>query len=253
MFTYALVKRPCKNMVQGLTNAGLGMPDFKKAVKQHDNYIKALNRCGLEVIILDEDERYPDSVFIEDVALLTPECAIITRPGATSRRAEVDGMEDVLNSFYEHIEIIKSPGTVEAGDIMMVRSHFFIGLSQRTNEAGARQMISILEKYGMSGSLVTLEKVLHLKTGVAYLEDNNMLVAGEFVTKKEFSDFDKIVVDEDESYAANSVWINGKVLVPGGFPKVSNKIELAGYEVINVDVSEFRKLDGGLSCLSLRF
>ncbi len=140
-----------------------------------------MQKCGLEVHILEADENYPDSVFVEDVALLTKKCAIITNPGAKSRKGEIDEMEEVLSKFYTNIEKISSPGTVEAGDIMMVGDHFYIGLSDRTNAKGAEQMISILGKYGLTGSSVELNEMLHLKTGVSYLENNNMLVAGEFM------------------------------------------------------------------------
>ena len=136
---------------------------------------------------------------------------------------------------------------------MMVGNHFYIGLSQRTNLLGAQQLIAILYKYGQTGSTVLLEQVLHLKSGVSYIENNNLLVTGEFIYKPEFQKFNQIIVDEDESYAANSLWINGNVLVPKEFPKTKQKIEQLGYKTIEVDVSEFRKLDGGLSCLSLRF
>jgi dimethylargininase len=162
-------------------------------------------------------------------------------------------MESVLTQFYLTIERIESPGTVDAGDIMMVGSHFYIGLSERTNEPGARQIIGILEEHGLTGSTVPLKEVLHLKSGVAYLENNNMVIAGEFVDRPEFSEFNLIEVSQGEGYAANCVWVNGSVLFASGRPKTLRSIEAAGYNVIVLDVSEFRKLDGGLSCLSLRF
>ncbi len=136
---------------------------------------------------------------------------------------------------------------------MMVGTHFFIGLSERTNASGAQQLIGHLEKYGMTGSVVKLEKVLHLKTGLAYLENNNLIACGEFLSKEEFRNFHILEIDEDESYAANCIWVNNKVIIPLGYPKAKKTIEKAGYEIIEVDVSEFKKLDGGLSCLSLRF
>ena len=204
-------------------------------------------------MILPKDEQYPDSTFVEDVALLTKECAIITKPGAASRRGETTAIKEVIKDFYTNIVEIRDPGRVEAGDIMMVGSHFFIGLSGRTNMDGARQVISCLEEYGNTGSIIELKEVLHLKTGVAYLERNNLVACGEFLTKKEFQRYNIIEIDADESYAANCVWINDYVLIPKGYPKAKEKIENAGYETIEVDVSEFRKLDGGLSCLSLRF
>lgn len=253
MFKNAIVKIPGKSMVKGLTTAGLGIPDYKKALIQHKNYINALKNCGLKVLVLEANELFPDSTFIEDVALLTPKCAIITNPGAQSRKGEIIGMKEILSNFYGEIEKINTPGTVEAGDIMMAGTHFYVGLSERTNKDGANQMISILKKYGLSGSIVKLEKVLHLKTGVAYLENNNLVACGEFLSKPEFQKFNIIEIDETESYAANCIWVNNKVIIPLGFPETKMKIESAGYTTIEVDVSEFQKLDGGLSCLSLRF
>ena len=253
MFTKAIVRTPGKSITEGLSTAGLGFPDYQKALLQHKEYIKALKKCGLEVTVLEPDEHYPDSTFIEDTALLTSRCAVITNPGAPSRKGEVISMRKVLSEFYRNIDFIDEPGRIEAGDIMMVGTHFYIGLSERTNEAGAWKIIEILNKYEMSGSVVSLEKVLHLKSGVAYLENNNLVASGEFIEKSEFQKYNILMVDDDESYAANSVWINEKVLIPQGYPKAKNLIENAGYSTIEVDVSEFRKLDGGLSCLSLRF
>ncbi len=247
------MRKPGRSIVGGLTTADLGLPDHKKAVVQHEEYVRALEECGLSVDVLEADEDLPDSTFVEDTALLTPLCAVITRPGAESRRGEVAAMKKVIGRYFSDIEEVRPPGTVEAGDIMMAGEHYYIGLSARTNRAGAEQVIEILRRYGMDGSLVTLDKVLHLKTGLSYLENNNLVASGEFLSDKRFSRFNIIEVPEDESYAANCVWINGTVLVPAGYPGTRDKIAGAGYTVIEVDVSEFRKLDGGLSCLSLRF
>lgn len=204
-------------------------------------------------MVLEANEQYPDSTFIEDVALLTTHCAIISNPNARSRKGEIVEIENVLNNYFINIEEVKEPGTVEGGDIMMVGSHFYIGLSGRTNLNGTEQVISILEKYGMSGAIIELEKALHLKTGLAYLEENNLMASGEFLEKEEFQKFNILSIDDDESYAANCIWVNGKVLIPKGYPKANHTIKSAGYSTLEVDVSEFRKLDGGPSCLSLRF
>jgi len=256
VFKNVIVRRPCRAMTEGITSAPeLGKPDYELAIKQHDDYIAALKSCNVEVTILEADERYPDSCFVEDTAVLTKRCAIITNPGAASRNGEKDEIVGAVKQFYadDQIEYIKAPGTLEGGDVMMAGDHFYVGRSARTNEEGIRQFISILEKYGFSGSEVPLEKVLHLKTGVNYIENNNMLTAGEFVEKPEFEKYNKIVIAEDEAYAANCIWVNGKVIVPWGYPAVEKAVRDAGYEVILVDTSEYRKLDGGLSCLSLRF
>jgi len=253
MFSRAIVCSPSPNMIYGLTTANMGLPDYAKAVYQHQKYIQALKNCGLEVTTLEADDNYPDSTFIEDTALLTPQCAIITNPGAPSRKGEIEKISNVLNMFYSNIESINFPGTLEAGDVMMVGNHFYIGLSKRTNENGAVQLIRILKRYGLTGSVIKLEKVLHLKTGVAYLENNNLVVCGEFVTHPEFQKYNFLTIEQDESYAANCIWVNEYVLMAQGYPNTKEKIEAAGYKVIEVDVSEFQKLDGGLSCLSLRF
>ena len=256
MFHHVLVRRPCPAVCEGITSAPeLGRPDYEKALRQHDAYIEALRRCGVEVTVLDALPEFPDSCFVEDTAVLTPNCAIISKPGAPSRPKEPAYIVDAVKRFYpdSRIEYITAPGTMEGGDVMMVGNHFYIGLSARTNEEGCRQFLAALEKHGHTGSVVPLEKVLHLKTGLAYLEDNNLLVAGEFCDKEEFARFNKIEISPGESYSANCIWVNGTVLVPAGYPAAKAAIEKAGYPVIEVDTSEFRKIDGGLSCLSLRF
>jgi dimethylargininase len=252
-FRNAIVRRPCPSIINGLTTVSLGKPDYKKALDQHAEYVEALKNTGLNVLILEEDDLHPDSTFIEDVALCTPACAIITNPGAESRRNETKGIGKVLQEFYNSLEEIVSPGTLDAGDVMMTGSHLFIGISGRTNSEGASQLIKILEKYPMTVSTISLYKMLHLKSGASYLEKNNMLVCGELASCKDLERFNRIIVDPDENYAANSLWINDTVLIPSGFPKTRRKIENAGYRTIIIDVSEFRKIDGGLSCLSLRF
>jgi dimethylargininase len=253
MFSNAIVRIPGKSMIQGLTTANLGHPDYNKAIEQHQSYINTLKKCGLEVIVLPPDENFPDSTFVEDTALLTPHCAIIMNPGAASRKGEVFEITETIRLFYSKLEFIKDPGTAEAGDIMSAGTHYYIGISSRTNECGAKQVINILNKYGMDGSTIQFEKALHLKTGLAYLEKNNLLVSGEFLTKSEFEPFNKIEIPENESYAANCIWVNNTVIIPAGYPNTKQKILDAGYSIKETDVSEFQKIDGGLSCLSLRF
>jgi dimethylargininase len=253
LFKSAIVRKPGPSLIEGITTASLGKPDYKLALIQHDSYVKTLEKLGLQVEILEADDSYPDSVFIEDVALCTPEFALITMPGAVSRKGEIAGMKEILGKYFNAIEEITPPGTLEAGDVMMAGNHFFIGLSERTNQEGAQQLINILSHYGMTGSAVPLRKLLHLKSGAAYLENNNMLVCDELYSSDELKNFNRILVDRDEVYSANSLWINDTVLVPEHFPGTKKKLENAGYRTIALDMSEFRKLDGGLSCLSLRF
>ena len=256
MFNNVIVKKPCEAMVNGITSAPeLGKPDFALAARQHDAYIAALTQCGVDVTILEADEEFPDSCFVEDTAVITKKCAVITNPGAPSRNGEARRMLPTIRKFFpdDRIEYIKAPGTLEGGDVMMVGDHFYVGCSDRTNLEGIRQFDEILGRYGLTVSEVELTEVLHLKTGVNYIENNNLLVTGEFVGKQDFAGFNRIVIPEEEAYAANCIWVNGKVIIPDGYPTVEAAVRSAGYEVILVDTSEYKKLDGGLSCLSLRF
>ena len=254
MFKNAIVRRPGHSLVNGITSAPeLGKPDYGLAIKQHDAYIGALRFCGIEVTVLQADERFPDSCFVEDIAVVTKKFAVIANPGVSSRKGEEKEIIEVIKKFYNDFEYIKEPGTLEGGDVMMVKDHFYIGLSKRTNREGTKQLIKTLEKYGMSGSIVEILEMLHLKSGLAYLEDNVLLVAGEFINKLEFEEFTKIIIDEEEAYSANCIRVNDYLLVPAGYPKTKEKIEKAGFKTIVVNTSEYRKVNGGLSCLSLRF
>lgn len=255
-FNNVIVRRPCRAVCEGITSAPeLGKPVYEKALAQHDNYIEALTKCGVAITVLEADERYPDSCFVEDPALITSKCAIITNPGAASRNGEKEEIIGAVRKFFpeDKIEYIKAPGTLEGGDVMMVGDTFYVGLSARTNAEGIKQLADILNKYGLKCVEVPLENVLHLKTGVNYIENNNMLVSGEFINKPEFANYNKIVIPEEEAYAANCIWVNDTVIVPEGYPTVLKAVRDAGYETLVVDTSEFRKIDGGLSCLSLRF
>lgn len=254
MFTNAIVRTPGRSIVEGLSDSKtLGLPNYEQAIIQHQSYIDVLTKCGLDVLVLEPCEEYPDSTFVEDVALITPNCVIITRPGAPSRKGEVHEIEFVLKQKFNNIEAIEAPGTIEGGDIMMVGDHYYIGLSERTNIEGAKQIIQILTKYGMSGSTIFLNKVLHLKTGLSYLEENNLVVCGEFIKDSSLGGYNRIEIPEKESYAANCIWVNESVIIPLGYPTTKQRIKNAGYPVIETDVTEFQKLDGGLSCLSLRY
>ena len=253
MFKNAIVRTPGKSLVKGLSSAGLGLPDYQRALKQHAEYITALEDCGLEVLVLPPLEEFPDSTFVEDVALIAGNLAIITRPGAPTRRGETEFIERILADRFDQVQRIQEPGTVEGGDILKVESQFFIGLSSRTNHAGAKQLIGILEGQGLSGAVIELREMLHLKSGLAYLGNSQLLACGELLTKNKFQNFELLAVDPGESYASNCIQVNGSVILPKGFPKTRRLIQNAGYPVIELEVTEFQKLDGGLSCLSLRY
>lgn len=202
-FSHVIIRRPGKSLSNGITSAPeLGQPIYERAIEEHYDYEHALEQCGVDVSVLPALEQYPDSCFVEDPAVITRCGAIITNPGADGRNGEKDEIEPVVRRFFddEHVKHIVSPGTLDGGDVMMVGDHFYVGRSARTNEEGIRQFCEILEGWGLEGSEVPLEEVLHLKTGVNYIEDNNMLVSGEFIDKPDFAQYNKIVVPEDDGW-----------------------------------------------------
>lgn len=253
MFENVIVKTPGESYVNGLTTVELGKPVYGKLLEQHASYVEALKKCGVAVTHLPASEAFPDSTFVEDTAVLTPEFAVITNPGAASRKDETIEMEEVLKGFYRKLHYIKAPGTLEGGDILLAEDHFYIGISNRTNEEGARQLKEIVESEGYQGTIVPLEKFFHLKTGVTYLGDNRVVVAGEFINHPLFETYEKITVSDEEEYAANCIRVNDYVIIPKGYPVTKKKINDAGYKTIELETSELKKHDGGLSCLSLRF
>lgn len=253
MYKHAIVKTPGRSMIKGITAANMGKPDYEKALRQHDEYISALQRCGLDVTVLDTDKAYPDSVFVEDPAVLIPECAIITRPGAPQRRGECDAIEAELRERYDRIERIEPPAILDGGDVLQIGDRFYIGRSARTDEEGIKQFAGIVAKYGYPVESVPVNEMLHLKSGAAYPGENTVLLSGEFVGNPVFDRFRKVELPEEEAYCANCVRINDYVIIPAGYPRSRELISKVGFDVIEVDVSEYRKLDGGVSCLSLRF
>jgi dimethylargininase len=246
----AITREPGINFADGITSADTGSPDFEKAVEQHHSYCEALRACGIEVTLLEADRQYPDGCFVEDTAVIAEDLAVITRPGDPSRKGEVKQIARLLSSFKQ-IETIKAPGTLDGGDVMRVGSHFYIGLSGRTNKEGADQLSSLLERCGFTSSLIPVTRVLHLKTGITFIGKDTYITVAEF--EPFFSGSNIICLAPEERYAANTLLINGRLLIPKGYPKVREKIAASGYDTVEVEMSEFRKMDGGLTCLSLLF
>jgi dimethylargininase len=256
-FTKAIVRLPGENFSQGLTmSTELGSPDFRQALTQHAAYCRALAACGVEVIVMPADERYPDSTFVEDTFVIAERVAIATRPGAKSRMGEVESVAKAVLEFRPALEQIHAPCTVDGGDICQVDDHFLIGLSARTNEAGAAQLAEILARYQYSSSTIDIREnptLLHLKSGIAYLGDRRFLIAPGFPATDRLDQCDRIEVAAAEMYAANGVRVNDEILIAAGFPELAGVLDGLGYRVRALEMSEFAKMDGGLSCLSLRF
>ncbi|RBP88694.1 dimethylargininase [Cytobacillus firmus] len=253
IFHNTIVKKPGSTFINGLTTSDLGTPILEKALEQHDAYIEALRMCGTEVTVLPSNDQYPDSTFVEDTAVLTPEFAVISNPGAEKRNGEIHEIEPAVKSFFDKIYYIKAPGTLDGGDILQIEDHFYIGISTRTNQEGAEQLKQILESENYKATIIPLQKFFHLKTGIAYIGNQTIVVAGEFINHSHFSSYQQIVVPPEEEYAANCIRVNDYIIIPSGYPQTKQKINEAGFQTIELDTSEFRKLDGGLSCLSLRF
>lgn len=255
MLTRAIVRPPSTNFSDGLTTVDLGKPDYNTALTQHATYCEALLSCGLTLVSLPADDQHPDSTFVEDTAILTSRCAIVTRPGAETRRGEAGSMEKILSQFFEDICWIEPPGTLDGGDVCEAGDHFFIGISGRTNEAGAQQLADMLWVYDYTSEFVdvrNVKRILHLKSGLAYLGNNQLVVIDELASREQFRGYDLIKVSAGEEYAANCVQINELLLIASGFPLFEKQIRELGYKTISIDMSEFQKMDGGLSCLSLR-
>ena len=255
-FSQAIVRLPGANYADGLTRVDLGVPSLAKAMAQHERYCSVLRDCGLELTVLPADARYPDGTFVEDTAVLLPDAVMITRPGADSRQGEVIAIDGALRSHYSDFERIEAPGTLDGGDICEADRHVYIGLSHRTNEEGAAQLARWLEAHGYSSSTVDIrgmDSILHLKSGIAWLGDHRLLVIEELADHPAFAGIEQVVVEPDEMYAANAIRVNDHVLIAKGYPKLQAQLEALGYDCVALDMSEYAKMDGGLSCLSLRF
>lgn len=256
MFRRAIVRPPSANFADGLTRANLGAPDHRLALAQHAAYVEALTRCGLDVIRLPEDPRHPDATFVEDTAVITPRAAILTRPGAPSRADEVAGIRTALAPWHPAPLEIEAPGTLDGGDVCETDRGFVIGISARTNEEGAAQLARHLAAHGAASTFVDVrgvEGILHLKSGIASLGDGRVAAIGALAGHPALRGYEVVAVAPEESYAANCVRVNGRVLVAAGFPRFERSLRALGHETLALDVSEFAKMDGGLSCLSLRF
>ncbi len=256
-FRHAIVRPPARNFADGLTTMDLGTPDVDLALKQHAAYCAALVRHGCALTTLPADPRYPDSTFVEDTALILPDDgAILTRPGAESRAGEVDAIRDAVAKVFAELPQIEAPGTLDAGDVCEVGPHVFIGLSHRTNANGAQQLVDWLAMNGCTASVVDIRNtpgILHLKSGVCALEEELLISIDALADNPAFDDYDVLRVPAGEEYAANCVRVNDVIFVAAGYPRTHAMLREAGYTLEVLDMSEFAKMDGGLSCLSLRF
>ena len=234
----------------------MGAPQLALATRQHHAYCEALQDAGLRVIRLAPDPALPDSPFVEDAVVVIGDTAVLTHPGAPSRRGEVQAIEPEVARHFRSVRRIEAPGTLDGGDVCDCGDQVLIGVSARTNETGAEQLARVVQDAGRCPTFVDvrqLRRLLHLKSGVTYLGNRRVAVAPTLADRAELDCYEKVLLEEDEAYAANAVRVNDVLLVAAGYPRFAHTLHDLGYAVVPLDVSEFRKMDGGLSCLSLRF
>jgi dimethylargininase len=224
--------------------------DYDRAAAQHRDYEGCLRALGVEVVSLPALPEFPDSVFVEDPALVLDEVAVIARPGAASRREEAEHLAAALARFRP-LARIEAPGTLEGGDAIRADRRLFVGLSQRTNAEGIAQLGAIAGAHGYTVTAVPVRGCLHLKSGACYLGRETMLVNRDWVDVEAFGDYR--IVEVAEEWAADVLALGDAILMPAGFPKTAARLEAAGFAVRTVDVSELQKAEAGVTCMSLVF
>jgi dimethylargininase len=251
LFKNALVRKPGKSILNAISSRGL-KPNYQKIITEHQKYINILKFSGVNVIILKSLDNFPDSVFIEDPAIAFKEFFILLRPAKLSRFGERVALEKDILCYFENIFYVKS-GKVEGGDILRINNHFIIGISERTNSVGAKNLSDILVSIGATVQItLTPKDVLHFKSDCSLIDEETIFLTKK-IPKNIFNKKYKIIlVPEGEEIAANSLRINKNLLIPSGFKKTEQLLS-RDYNLISIDVSEISKVDAGLSCMSLRW
>jgi dimethylargininase len=226
--------------------------DLAKAEEQHRAYQELLEKCGVRVITLPAEPALPDSMFVEDTAIVLDELAIILPLGTETRRGEAASIAQALAKFRK-LACVDLPGTVEGGDVLRVGRRLFAGVSSRTNAEGIRQLASILAPYGYDVVSVAVTGCLHLKSAVTYIGRNTLLANRGWFDMKPFSGFEWIDVAPEEPHAANALMIGGTVIFPASFPRTRARLETRGFHIAPIDISELQKAESGLTCSSLLF
>lgn len=253
-FSRAIVRRPGQSIAGGLRGVDVGNPDPDLFVTQHEDYIEALQQAGVHVDVLDPWEQFPDSVFIEDTTLCLPQGAVVLRPGAASRTGESGAMTDVLEGYFDDVRTIAQGGFIEGGDILLTEREIIVGLSTRTDAAGAQALADCVGDWGLDVRILqTPPQILHFKTACGLLDEQTVVVTQTMAGSGFFDAYKMIVLPRGEEAAANAIAVNDRVFIPSGFPKTAEMIARAGFDVVQLDISEAAKVDGGLSCMSLRF
>ena len=226
--------------------------DLAKAREQHRTYEQLLEKAGARVLSLPAEPALPDSMFVEDPAIVLDELAVMLPLGTASRRAEGTTLALALAKFRK-LAYVRLPGTAEGGDVMRIQRKLYAGLSSRTNAEGLRQLDAILAPHGYEVIGVPVTGCLHLKSAVTYLGRNTLLANRAWFDTKAFSGFDWIDVAPEELHAANALALGDTVIFPASFPRTRARLEAAGFRVTSLDISELQKAESGLTCSSLLF
>ncbi len=253
-FTHAICRAPSNSIIDGLRAVDTGTPDLDTFRQHHADYVAALRATGAEVTVLAPLEEFPDSVFVEDAALCLPKGAVIMRPGAPSRLGEALAIAPAIAETYGEVRAIEGPGFIEGGDILVTEREILVGKSARTDADGVEELRAIVSDWGYTlRELQTPPDVLHFKTDCSLLDAETILTTRRLAASGCFDGYNLIYTEDDEEACANAIRFNDRVLFPAGFPRTAETLDKAGYNVTEIGNSEAAKLDGGMSCLSLRF
>jgi dimethylargininase len=253
-FDSAIVREPARSVVDGLRAVDRGAPSYDGVLAEHQAYVKALEEAGVAVERLGPLDAFPDSVFVEDPALVFSEGAIVLRPGAKARLGEAAEIAPVLRRRFDKVLTLDGPGFADGGDVLVTPDGIRVGLSARTDRTGADELVRLLAELGRQATIATTpEGVLHFKSDCSLLDEETMLSTERLAASGVFKGMRVLMTPEGEEAAANALRVNDRVLVGAGYPQTADMLEDAGYSVVRLDTSEIAKIDAGLSCMSLRW
>ena len=253
-FTHAITRRPPVSICNGLRAVDQGDPDHALMLEDHRDYVAALRAAGVSVVELAPLEQFPDCCFVEDAALCLPQGAIVLRPGAVTRLGEAAAMAPHLHDFFDQVRAINGPGFVEGGDILVTEREVLVGRSARTDAAGIAELAAIVAGWGHAlREVITPPGVLHFKTDCSLLDQDTILATPRLNASGCFAGYRVIETAAGEEACANAIRVNDVVIMPAGFPRTRDLLAAHGYAVVTVNNAQCAKVDGGMSCLSLRF
>lgn len=253
-FDNAIVRRPASSIANGLRSVDVGPPNYEDVLREHEAYCLALRTAGVAVEELDALEDFPDSVFVEDTALVFGDGAILLRPGASSRFGEAAAIRPTLERRFPTLIELPAAGFVDGGDVLVLPDRVLIGLSARTDQAGAEALVAALARLGRKGEVVrTPLGVLHFKSDCALLDEETVLATARLSSAGFFDGLDVVVVPDGDEPAANALRINDTLFVSDAYPRTAEGLAADGFHVITLSTREIAKVDAGLSCMSLRW